>query len=181
MVRAIGPTAPRSEKGPEQGGRWPSAEMRPGVGLRAQMPVAWAGVRTEPPPSRAEARCRETGGDGGGLASAGAAGGVGKVPRVVGAAVEEVVGLVGHQELGAVGDAEDDGSGRAKAADSFGIVGRNEIAVEEATAFAAVTGNGDGGLDGEGEAVECASRVPLSCRLLGLGGGRCRGRSRRER
>jgi len=49
MVRAMGPIAPSVAKGPTHGGRCPRPGIRPGVGLSEQMPVKWAGTRTEPP------------------------------------------------------------------------------------------------------------------------------------
>src|SRR5262249_36961164 len=50
-LRAMGPTTPIQEKEPLQGGKWPVAGMRPGVGLGPQMPQKCAGTRMEPPPS----------------------------------------------------------------------------------------------------------------------------------
>ncbi len=51
IVRAMGPTTPVSAKGPPQGGKWPVAGTRPGVGFSPQMPLKCAGTRIEPPPS----------------------------------------------------------------------------------------------------------------------------------
>src|SRR3954463_8387513 len=51
MVRAIGPTTPRSAKGPTDAGKWPGAGTRPGVGFKPQMPLKCAGTRIDPPPS----------------------------------------------------------------------------------------------------------------------------------
>src|SRR5205823_7458908 len=50
-VLAIGPTTPRSGKGPTDWGKCPVAGMRPGVGFNPQIPQKCAGTRIEPPPS----------------------------------------------------------------------------------------------------------------------------------
>src|SRR5215469_9494298 len=50
-VRAIGPTTPINANGPTEAGKCPVAGIRPGVGLRPQMPLKCAGTRIDPPPS----------------------------------------------------------------------------------------------------------------------------------
>src|SRR5438093_9179234 len=51
IVRAIGPTTPKSANGPTEFGKCPVDGMRPGVGFRPQIPLKCAGTRMEPPPS----------------------------------------------------------------------------------------------------------------------------------
>src|SRR5215472_5689516 len=51
IVRAIGPTTPSRANGPADGGKWPVAGMRPGVGFKPQIPQKCAGTRIDPPPS----------------------------------------------------------------------------------------------------------------------------------
>ena len=50
-MRAIGPTTPIKANGPTEEGKCPVAGIRPGVGLRPQIPLKCAGTRIEPPPS----------------------------------------------------------------------------------------------------------------------------------
>ncbi len=70
--------------------------------------------------------------------------------------MEEVVGLVSHEELGAVCRSEDDGSFVAEASYAYGIVRWDVAAMEEAADLAAVAGGGDRRFDGDGEAGEFA-------------------------
>src|SRR5439155_11306869 len=50
-VRAMGPTTPSKANGPTDGGKWPVAGIRPGVGFNPQIPQKCAGTRIDPPPS----------------------------------------------------------------------------------------------------------------------------------
>jgi len=90
------------------------------------------------------------------FAAAGAACGVVEIPRIVSAAVEEVLGLVGHEELRAVGGSENDGAGVEKTVDDDGVAAGDGAAVEGAADFAAIAGDGDRGFDGDRKAGERA-------------------------
>jgi hypothetical protein len=114
MVRAIGPIAPSVENGPTHGGRCPRPGIRPGVGLSEQMPVKCAGTRTEPPLSLPRPGRRKSRRNGCRLAAARSARRAFTVPWVVGAPMQQVRCLVGHQKLGAIGRAQDQRSRRAQ-------------------------------------------------------------------
>jgi hypothetical protein len=88
------------------------------------------------------------------FAAAGSARGTFQIPGITRAAVEQVLGLIGHQELGAVGGAEDDGASREQAVDQDGVRIRNEAAMDGAAGFAAIPGDSDRGFDGDRQAGE---------------------------
>ena len=119
----------------------------------------------------ADAARRQARGDGRGLAAARSARRAIERPRAVGAAVERVVGLPRHQLFGDVGDAEDDGAGRAEACDQRGVGLAAHAGAKARAGFEGEAGDGDGALDADGHAEEgdeCECRVPV------LGECRCR-------
>ncbi len=104
----------------------------------------------------AKTGCGHACSNGCGLAAAGAARGVVEIPRIARAAVEEILCLVGHEELGAVGGAEDDGAGGEQAVDEDRIFVGNGAAMNGAAEFAAIAGDSNGGFDRDGKAGERA-------------------------
>ena len=92
----------------------------------------------------AESGRRKACGDGGCFAATRTTGGVFKVPGIARATAEPIFGLVGHEELGAVGGAEDDGAGREETIDDNGVFVGDESAIEHAADFATMASNGDG-------------------------------------
>ena len=136
IVRAMGPIAPRIENGPTHGGRWPRPGMRPGVGLSEQMPVKCAGTRTEPPlslPSPAAdmpAAMRRR------LASARSARRALQVPWIRRAPVQQIRRFVRHQELRAIGRAQNQRSRRAQPRHHHRIFARNLALVQQAADLA---------------------------------------------
>ncbi len=68
--------------------------------------------------------------------------------------MEEIVGLVGHEEFRAVGGAQNQCSGGAQASDDNCVFARDTSFIDQAADFAFVPGCGDGGFDGDGQTVE---------------------------
>ena len=68
--------------------------------------------------------------------------------------MEQVGGLVGHEEFGAVGGAQDQSAGGAQPRYDHGIVARDVALVQQAADFALIPRGGDGGLDGNGKAKQ---------------------------
>jgi hypothetical protein len=73
--------------------------------------------------------------------------------------VEQVGGLIGHEEFGAVGGSEDERACVAETADGFGVFGRDVPLVEEAADLAAVAGGRDRGFYGHGKAMQGSARA----------------------
>ena len=90
------------------------------------------------------------------FSAAGTTGRVFEIPWIRSATVEEIVGLVGHQEFGIVGDAEDHGTGLAQAPNDLGISARKLAFVQQTAKLAAMAGHGDSGFNGDGESAQGA-------------------------
>ncbi len=167
MVRAMGPMAPRIENGPTHGGRCPRPGIRPGVGLSEQMPVKCAGTRTDPPLSLPKPRRGHPRRNGRRLAAARSARRALQVPWIARAPMQQVRGLVRHQELRAVGRAQNQRSRRAQPRHHHGIFSRNLALVQQAANLAAVTRGRNRRLDGDRQAMQrrrAALASASSCR-----------------
>jgi len=106
----------------------------------------------------ANAACGASRGDGCGFAAARAAGGICKIPRVTGLAVEEIVGFVGHQKFGSVGVAEKNGARGFEPGDERSIGLRDVLFAEKRAGGTGPGSDVNAALDGEGNAMKRAKR-----------------------
>ena len=164
MVRAIGPTTPVSANGPPQGGKCPVAGTRPGVGLRPQMPLKCAGTRIDPPPSLPTPPADRPAAMAAASPPLDSAWRAIERPRAVGVAVERVVGFPRHELLGGVGDAQDDGAGRAEPCDQRRVDFAADARAKTRAGFEGEACDGDGALDADGNAEDRIARA--GCQVL---------------
>ena len=98
-------------------------------------------------------------GDSCGLAAARSAGRALEIPRIVGAAVEQVVGFPRHQKLGSVGYAQHNCAGIFQPVTERRILRRDESGPQTRSRFATQTGTLERTLDADGNAVQRAERT----------------------
>ena len=153
------------------GGTEPWVETRPQVVLWPKIPQAWAGQRIEPPRSDAELQRRHAAGDRRRRAARRAARRKRRIERMVGHAVNRVIGLEIAGEHRRVRFAEDDGAGLAQPRDG-GSVGRRTAVLQRGRADA-------GGEAGDVECILDADRQAFERARLRRA--RCAGRIRRRR
>jgi len=99
--------------------------------------------------------------DRGRFAAARTARGESEIPGIAGFSIKEIVRLVGHQEFGSVGVAEENGACGFEARDERGVLRGNVVFAEKRAAGAGPTGNVDGTFDADGNAVKRAERRTL--------------------
>ena len=140
MVRAMGPMAPRIENGPTQGGRWPRPGMRPGRGLERTDAGEMRRHAHRAAAVAAQSRRGHARRDGRRLAAARSARRALQIPGIVRAPVQQVRGFVGHQELGAVGRAQNQRARGAQPRDHDRVLAWDVALVEQAADLAAIAG-----------------------------------------
>jgi len=158
------------ENGPPEGGKWPVDGIRPGVGLRPQMPLKCAGTRIDPPPSLPTPAAD--------IPQAMPAAsppldppGVRSGSHGLASAIKKVVGLPGHEQFWSIGDAEHDRARTSQARDQRSVLLRNAAGAKPSAGFALEARDVDATLDADGHAVQRAqSRALHNCGfgLVGL-------------
>ena len=124
--RAIGPFTPNPSNGMALG----AIGTSPTVGRSATMLLKLAGLRSEPPDIAAVSQRQEAGGKGRPGAAARSAGRLCDVVWVDGRAIDRVIALRAHAELGHVGLADRDHTGLAQSLDQYRVCGRHAILVD---------------------------------------------------
>ena len=185
MVEAVGPGHQVETQGgvPHRAGQGPHVhEPQQGLGPVAGQGDAAVGrlqpdnaavvgrLPDGPAHIAADAQGRHTGGDSRGLSAAGAAGGAAGHPRVLGAPVDQVVGLPPQGELRHVGLGDKDSAGVLQPL-HHGGVGRRDVVLEEpGTAGSANAGGVHAVFHGERHAVQRPPIVAPQDRGLRLPG-----------
>src|SRR5690349_572496 len=95
-------------------------------------------------------------GDGCGFTAARPARSAREIPGIICAPVKNVVGLIGHEEFGRVGIADEDGAGGAQASDERSVGWRDVVSTQAGTGGASPTGDVNRTLDADRNAVERA-------------------------
>ncbi len=128
--------------------------MRPGVGFNPQMPQKCAGSRIDPPPSLPTPPAESP------AAIAAASPPLDppavrvEIPGIVGAAIKKIVGLPGHQQFGRISDAKNYSSGRAQTRHERRIHSGDVSSAQTRTSFAAMSGNINRRLYGNGDTMQ---------------------------
>jgi len=104
------------------------------------------------------------------LAAAGTTRGARNVPRIVGAAVEKIVGLPCHEQLGRVGSAQDDRARVSEARNQGRILSGYETCSKLGAGFAAHAFHIQRALDADGDSVKGAHPFTAGQCMLGHAG-----------
>ena len=153
-----GADSPKERERPDARRKVPYAGDAAGRGLERTDACEVRGYTHGAPAVAAQAGRGHAGCEGRGFSPARSTGRSVEVPGIARSAVKQVRSLIGHQELGAIGGAQDERTRRSQARDNNGVFAGDVAAVQKAADFAEITRRRDRRLDRDWKTVKRATR-----------------------